>query len=192
MSTVSEHDHTSVSSSATPIKDLNLDVSNPLLSNSNSSQAFSDDILHLSIRERSSFDIAAQANKSKREKVRTIGSEYLHWISVSFDLYIKEFKNVKFSLQLLKCKILFIRSYYVLAKREKMIISTCVLNIFLAILFGCIIGPSSDNYVAITALFGIGTMLLLLSNVQYLFWIFQNNEVCSLLIYLLLSIYNLK
>ena len=152
-------------------------ISNPLLE----SDDYSDQVSHMSIREKSSFDLKRENTRmSKRQKAKTIFSEYCHWISDSFSMYCNELKKVNFSLQLLKCKILLIRSYYVLVKREKMVIATCCLNIFLAVLFGIIIGPSSEDYVAITALFGIGTMLLLLSNVQFLFWIFQNNEVLCL------------
>ena len=115
---------------------------------------------------------------SKQNITRNIIADYCIWIRNSSNKYFEELKKTDFSMQALKCKIMFTRSFYVLAKREKMVFGTLLMHFFLAVNFGYIIGPSSDNYVAVTAMFGIGTMLLILTNVQFLFWIYQNNEVC--------------
>jgi hypothetical protein len=80
-------------------------------------------------------------------------------------------------IQLLKLRILFLRSFFKLYERKSMIIFTSLTILYLALVFGWIVGKSTNDGTTVTGLIGIGTMCITLANLQYVFWIYASNQV---------------
>ena len=110
-------------------------------------------------------------------KFLAIIAMYSMWLFTSTSQFFNELRHLNCSMTYSHCKVLMERSFYTLFNRRKMIIATLIMHTFLAVNFGYIIGPSGDDSTAVTSLFGIGTMLLILTNVQLVFFLFKNNEV---------------
>ncbi|RYG69055.1 hypothetical protein EON64_03670 [archaeon] len=82
-------------------------------------------------------------------------------------------------LALFKGRILFTRSVLSLSNRVQLIVSSNVLHIFLAILFGWVMGDSSGNegIYNTTAFFALSAMFLILTNIPMSFYMFNNHGV---------------
>lgn len=54
---------------------------------------------------------------------------------------------------------------------------TTITIICLAVCFGFILGPSSDDYLSVLGMFAIGNLCIILSTMQYASYLFVNNQV---------------
>lgn len=78
-----------------------------------------------------------------------------------------------------KGPILFSRSFYSLLNRKQLIISSTLLHMLLAVLFGWIMGDSYGNkgVYNTTSFFAIGSMFLIFANVCFVFYLYNNQQV---------------
>eukprot|EP00602_Paraphysomonas_sp_CaronLab_P005049 CAMPEP_0185030590 /NCGR_PEP_ID=MMETSP1103-20130426/17564_1 /TAXON_ID=36769 /ORGANISM="Paraphysomonas bandaiensis, Strain Caron Lab Isolate" /LENGTH=1294 /DNA_ID=CAMNT_0027565783 /DNA_START=13 /DNA_END=3894 /DNA_ORIENTATION=- len=90
---------------------------------------------------------------------------------------VQNVKNMDLSLESRKAGILLRRSWYTLMKRYKLVVGSTIVALFIAFNFGWILGESTDEASAVTAVFAMGALLLIISNVQFVFFLFHNNEV---------------
>lgn len=49
--------------------------------------------------------------------------------------------------------------------------------VLLAVCFGFVLGPSSDDYLSVLGMFAIGNLCIILTNMQYISFLFLNNQV---------------
>ena len=76
-----------------------------------------------------------------------------------------------------KSHILWERNFKMLLNRRSLVIESTVTVIALAVIFGFVLGPSSDDYLSVLGMFGIGNLCILLTNMQYINFLFLNNQV---------------
>jgi len=69
------------------------------------------------------------------------------------------------------------RSFFVLARRGKIVVGSTVVMVGIALIFGFIVGKSTNESGSVTAVFIMGTLLLIMSNLQLVFFLMKNNEV---------------
>ena len=169
--------HSTASASTTPGKLSSVNSSamefssdNPLRRGSEAESAMKSNVVSMDI------DYNTTDHGSPR-KFLAIVLMYVSWVISSTKQFYHELRHADYSMLYIRSQILMERSLYTLIKRHKMIAGTLAMHIFLAVNFGYILGPSGDESAAVTSLFGIGTMLLILTNVQLVFFMFKNNEV---------------
>jgi hypothetical protein len=78
---------------------------------------------------------------------------------------------------LLQAWVLSRRSAWALFRRRSVLLGTMVSHILLACLLGWIMGNSSGSIYNITSFFAVGTLLLVLGNIQLISFLFQNHQV---------------
>lgn len=76
-----------------------------------------------------------------------------------------------------KVRVLWGRSFTLLLKSRQTMAVTTVTIIGLAVCFGFILGPSSDDYLSVLGMFAIGNLCIILSTMQYTSYLFVNNQV---------------
>lgn len=92
----------------------------------------------------------------------------------------KSFISMSIIMQFVRMKIILVRSFFVLFKRYKMVLGTTVLHVLMACTFCIIIGETGPDIAVVTPVAAFGGLLLILSGVQYVFWLFANNKVSRL------------
>lgn len=92
-------------------------------------------------------------------------------------LSLSDIEKINISMQFVKLKILLVRSFYRLGYRAKLTVGGSCVVLYLSLLFSLILGKSTDESTTVTGLFAIGTLCIFLSNMQYVFWLFTNNQV---------------
>lgn len=90
---------------------------------------------------------------------------------------ISAFHHFDLKLQVFKAKLLLLRSWKKLFQRKKLVLGSTAVIFFLAFLFGGLLGESTNESGTVTGMFGIGFMLVFLSNIQFAFWLFTNNQI---------------
>jgi ABC-type multidrug transport system ATPase subunit len=75
--------------------------------------------------------------------------------------------------------ILFHRSVIALARRHELLVTSEVVHIFLALMFGWIMGPSNDTagIYNTNSFFAVGSMFLMIANVVFVFYMFNSSQV---------------
>lgn len=73
--------------------------------------------------------------------------------------------------------LLLVRSFKVLFKREKLVIGAIAVHMLIAFTFSFIAGDLSEETGNVLSMYGIGSMLLIIANIQFGFFIFKNNQV---------------
>lgn len=125
-----------------------------------------------------SLDFETQSQDSNENKILPPGSKSIIGIlCLSFSHYLLNLKNINYSTMLRQSWILFQRSSYSLWGRKKLILATTMLHIALAVTFGIICGPSSGEIYNVLSFFALGSMLLMFTNVQLVYYMHKTNEV---------------
>jgi hypothetical protein len=78
--------------------------------------------------------------------------------------------------------ILFHRSVLALVRRHELLVSSTLLHVVLAVLFGWIMGDSSGSagVYNTNSFFAVGSMFLVIANVAFIFYMFNNHQVSLL------------
>eukprot|EP00602_Paraphysomonas_sp_CaronLab_P009688 CAMPEP_0185022730 /NCGR_PEP_ID=MMETSP1103-20130426/5431_1 /TAXON_ID=36769 /ORGANISM="Paraphysomonas bandaiensis, Strain Caron Lab Isolate" /LENGTH=1307 /DNA_ID=CAMNT_0027554945 /DNA_START=376 /DNA_END=4299 /DNA_ORIENTATION=+ len=112
-------------------------------------------------------------DESMFRKVRTSMSDAYVVVSE----WIVGVRNADPSRQIHCGRVILQRSWKVLYKRDKLVIGTTLTSVFFACVFGFMLGPSTNEADAVACMFGIGSMCILLSNLQFVFFMFNNHKV---------------
>jgi ABC-type multidrug transport system ATPase subunit len=97
--------------------------------------------------------------------------------NVSAPSFVKSICSMDIVEELKKMYILLERSFFVLFRRGKLVVGSTVVIALIALTFGFIVGKSSNESGTVTATFIMGTLLLIMSNLQLVFFLLKNNEV---------------
>jgi hypothetical protein len=76
-----------------------------------------------------------------------------------------------------KSRVLWERNFKMFFKRERMIVQTTITVVGLALCFGFVLGPSKNDYLSVLGMFAIGNLCIILTNMQYIAFLFMNNQV---------------
>ena len=95
----------------------------------------------------------------------------------AFKITLKNIREIDIYMQYRIAVLLVTRSYYVLIKRGKLVVGSTVVILFIACVFGIILGESTHEATSICAVFAMGSLLIILSNLQFVFFLYNNNEV---------------
>ena len=128
-----------------------------------------------------SFDIGSEEMRTPSVSTDSRLRYFLYgWIHYLFDTFSTFFLNIKqfdFGLQQQKSYILISRAFVTLMKRGKLVWGSTFVALFFSLNFGWILGPSTDEAPSVSAVFAMGAVLLIMSNLQFVFFLFHNNEV---------------
>ena len=91
--------------------------------------------------------------------------------------YMRSFRNTNISNLSLKLYTLFSRSSMALLGRKKLVLGSLLLHIALACLFGWILGQSSGQVYNLTSFFAVAALLLMISNIQLVRYMFDCHKV---------------
>jgi hypothetical protein len=83
------------------------------------------------------------------------------------------------SLVTYKFLVLLLRAGLILYKRQKLVIGSTVVICVIAAVFGFVLGPATNEANAVVAMLGMGNVFIILSNLQFVFWMFTNHRVSS-------------
>jgi ABC-type multidrug transport system ATPase subunit len=91
---------------------------------------------------------------------------------------IHEIKNINISAQFRKARVINRRAFWALFKREKLVIGTTLMYVYIGV-FTCLILQTDleSNPGVLTAISMFGAFLLLVSQLQYVFFLFNNQKV---------------
>jgi hypothetical protein len=146
-------------------------VENPILSNDRSRASGM-----------SSFDIVSDDLNPAEVKFKFFFYGWIHYfVDVIYTLYTNV-TQFSFELQSRKAYILIDRAFWTLMKRGKLVVGSTCVALFFAFNFGWILGPSTDEAPSVSAVFAMGAVLLIMTNLQFAFFLFHNNEVCHLFV----------
>lgn len=95
----------------------------------------------------------------------------------AFKITIKNIREIDIYMQYRIAILLVTRSYYVLIKRGKLMVGSTIVILYIACVFGIILGESTHEATSICAVFAMGSLLIILSNLQFVFFLYNNNEV---------------
>lgn len=76
-----------------------------------------------------------------------------------------------------KCKVLLSRNFDMFYHQERMLLQTTLVIVMLALCLGFIIGPSSNDYLSVLGMFALGNLCIILTNMQYISFLYMNNQV---------------
>ncbi len=76
-----------------------------------------------------------------------------------------------------RIQVLLWRSSLVFVKRGKLVIGAIIVHILLAVNFYFILRDASQEIGSVLSFYGIGCMLLIISNIQFAFFVYKSNEV---------------
>lgn len=110
-------------------------------------------------------------------KFHILCSNFFQGISIVISTSWNDIKHANIRMQCIKLKILASRSFYRLLYRRWMIAYSTFTILYLALIFGWILGVSTNDAQTVTGLIGIGTLCIILTNLQFVFWQFSNNQV---------------
>jgi hypothetical protein len=117
-------------------------------------------------------DSVRPASKSNQQCNRTVLQCWAPMASVVTSLL-----NMSPIMQFVRMKILLVRAFFILFKRFKMVIGTTIMHILMAVLFCVIVGETGPDLSVVTPVAAFGGLLLIMSGVQYVFFLFNNNKV---------------
>jgi len=83
----------------------------------------------------------------------------------------------RLSHQFRRAQILLSRAWFTLFRREKMVVGTCLSIVYLGSVFGYMLGEATNEGIEVASVFGMGNMCTLLSNIQFVYFLFNNNQV---------------
>jgi hypothetical protein len=89
----------------------------------------------------------------------------------------KNLAEIDLYMQYRRASILLTRSFFVLIKRGKLMIGSTIVILFIACVFGIILGESTHEATSVCGVYAIGALLIILSNLQFVFFLYHNNEV---------------
>jgi hypothetical protein len=117
------------------------------------------------------FDIETNETPSRRRR-SIIGD-----IAIDVSRTLISCPQVDLRVEMRRANILLKRSFFVLARRGKLVWGSTFVALFWALLFGWILGQSTNEVGSVLGVFSMGAMLLLMSTVQFVFFLFCNNQV---------------
>ena len=132
-----------------------------------------------------SFDIGSEdggSNAQSESKLKFFLYGWIYYVADAFATLLVNMKQFDFELQFRKSGILISRAFRTLAKRGKLVWGSTFVALFFAFNFGWILGPSTDEAPSVSAVFAMGAVLLIMSNLQFVFFLFHNNEVSRFLL----------
>ena len=121
------------------------------------------------------LEYANQTEISRTRTITKIPSVFEITILLISNLFIwnaSDLSNIIF-----KSSILLERASLNLFKRWELVTGSIVTYILLACLFGWIIGSGGDQVYNTSGFFAVGSLILLLTSIQYLYYLFKSNEV---------------
>lgn len=126
-----------------------------------------------------SFDIGTEDRSAaqRESKLQFFLYGWIHYVVDAFSALITNARQFNFELQTRKAIILISRAWQTLMKRGKLVWGSTCVALFFAFNFGWILGPSTDEAPSVSAVFAMGAVLLIMSNLQFVFFLFHNNEV---------------
>lgn len=99
----------------------------------------------------------------------------------------RNFRQINLFNSMLRGYTLLERSFLVLLGRRKMLISSTIVACALAFMFYWIVGDHGyEDAFSIVAIFAMGTLLTIMMNLQYVFFLVTNHEVIHTILYYLL------
>lgn len=98
-------------------------------------------------------------------------------VSTSIKEYFDSFPETDVRVSFMKFATIFRRSFKNLLNRKKLILGSFVLHIALALILGWILGDTDGNIYNLTSFFAIGTLLLMLSNLQLVLFLFRSQQI---------------
>jgi hypothetical protein len=176
-----------------PPVDLNLvkigDLKDPLLTSALSAHAnglaprqrlLSDD--EDPRRKSSSFVGSIDVDEDENDATTVSKLQYLlYTISMFFidavTTTIRNIREVDLYMQYRRASILTTRAFFVLLKRGKLITGSTIVILYIACVFGLILGKSTHEGISVCGVYAIGALLIILSNLQFVFFLYHNNEV---------------
>ena len=123
--------------------------------------------------ENKSNDKRPLSNKSRSDSSGTTNN----FSNVMAPSFVKSICSPNMVLESKKMLILLERSFFVLFRRGKLVIGSSVVVILIALTFGFVVGKSTNESGTVTATCIFGTLLLIMSNLQLVFFLMKNNEV---------------
>jgi hypothetical protein len=97
---------------------------------------------------------------------------------IPFLTSMHEIRTMNVSAQFRKAYVLNRRAFYALFKREKLVIGTTLMYVYIAVFTCFIIKPDQENNPGVATANGMfGAFLLLVSQLQYVFFLFNNHKV---------------
>lgn len=126
-----------------------------------------------------SFDIGAEDKSAaqRESKLQFFVYGWVHYLVDAFSTLVRNARQFDFELQSRKGLILISRAWRTLMRRGKLVWGSTFVALFFAFNFGWILGPSTDEAPSVSAVFAMGAVLLIMSNLQFVFFLFHNNEV---------------
>ncbi len=95
--------------------------------------------------------------------------------------YVSSLRETNIDLTLVRAQTLFLRSFFALYCRKKLIASSILLHVLMATGLGWVMGPSTLAVYNITSFFAISTLILYFANIQLIYFTFTNHQVKILL-----------
>lgn len=126
------------------------------------------------VRSQSLIQPSAKPAASPPEKA----PQLIRWFLIPLLASLHEMRTMNARAQLRKAYVLNRRAFFALYKREKLVIGTTIMYVYLAV-FTCIILKSDqeNNAGVVTPIAMFGAFLLLISQLQYVFYLFNNQRV---------------
>ena len=95
----------------------------------------------------------------------------------------QEIRSMNLSVQARKAYVLNRRAFFTLFKREKLVIGTTLMYIYIGVFTCLILKDDHENHPGVaTAIYMFGAFLLLVSQIQYVFFLYHNQKVCLFLV----------
>lgn len=128
-----------------------------------------------------SFFVFAKRRQSSTHA--SSGSCMQCWIGVqeaatSFHQWLVSLRSVNWHILFVKLQVILGRSWRVLLRREKLIIGSTMVVVYFALMFGAMLGKSTDDALAVASMFGMGNLVIILSNLPLIFFMYHNHQVC--------------
>jgi hypothetical protein len=131
-------------------------------------------------RRSTSMSVAHPTPASQSKRHLAVASLKLSFrkLMIPFLTSLHEIRSMNVSAQCLKAYVLNRRAFWALFKREKLVLGTTLMYLYLAVFTCLILKPDQENNPGtLTALSMFGAFLLLVSQLQYVFFLFNNQKV---------------
>jgi hypothetical protein len=99
--------------------------------------------------------------------------------ATSFWKWLGSLRSVNWHILFVKLKVILARSWRVLLRREKLMAGSTLVVVYFAVMFGAMLGKSTDDALAVASMFGMGNLVIILSNLPLIFFMFHNHQVAS-------------
>ena len=97
--------------------------------------------------------------------------------TAAFCRWLLSLRSMKWRIQLVKLEVLLTRAWRVLLRRDKLILGSTLVVVYFAVMFGAMLGKSTDDAIAVASMFGMGNLVIILSNLPLIFFMYHNHQV---------------